>query len=66
VLVLEKWGWGSGVLEYCAKSELHPATAGLGMLKGRQMILPEMCLNLWLCNTSSAAPRFSPYRVTST
>jgi hypothetical protein len=24
-----------GVLEYCAKSELHPASAGLGMLKGR-------------------------------
>jgi len=23
------------VLEYCAKSELHPASAGLGMLKGR-------------------------------
>jgi hypothetical protein len=25
------------VLEYCAKSELHPASAGLGMLKGRQI-----------------------------
>jgi hypothetical protein len=24
-----------GVLEYCARSELHPGTAGLGMLKGR-------------------------------
>jgi hypothetical protein len=24
------------VLEYCAKSELHPASAGLGMLKARQ------------------------------
>ena len=22
-------------MEYCAKSELHPASAGLGMLKGR-------------------------------
>jgi hypothetical protein len=28
VLVLEKWG---EVLEYCAKSELHPPS-GLGML----------------------------------
>jgi hypothetical protein len=26
------------VLEYCAKSELHLATARLGMLKGQQMI----------------------------
>jgi hypothetical protein len=33
--VLEKWGWGGGVLEYCAKSESHPATAGLEVLKGR-------------------------------
>src|SRR5258708_37017118 len=26
----------AGVLEDCAKSELHPAPAGLGMLKGRR------------------------------
>jgi hypothetical protein len=26
VLVLEKLGWGSGVLEYCALSELHLRT----------------------------------------
>jgi hypothetical protein len=25
------------VLEYCAKSELHPAAAELGMLKGRKL-----------------------------
>jgi hypothetical protein len=24
VLVLEKWGWGGGVLAYRALSELHP------------------------------------------
>jgi hypothetical protein len=24
VLVLEKWGWVGEVLNYCAKSELHP------------------------------------------
>jgi hypothetical protein len=24
VLVLEKWGWGDGVLESCACCELHP------------------------------------------
>jgi hypothetical protein len=29
--------WSVGVLEYCAKSELHPASAGLGMLKGRKI-----------------------------
>jgi hypothetical protein len=35
VLVLESGHaerWSVGVLEYCAKSELHPATAGLKML----------------------------------
>jgi hypothetical protein len=35
VLVLEFWGaerWSVGVLEFCASSELHPATAGLGLL----------------------------------
>jgi hypothetical protein len=35
VLVLEKWGWFGELLEYCAKSELHPHS-GLEMLKGRQ------------------------------
>ena len=25
-------------MEYCAKSELHPASAGLGMLSGRKML----------------------------
>jgi hypothetical protein len=59
VLVLDKWGWGRGVLDYCAKSELHPATAGLELLKGRQMIRPEMWFSLWLCNTASAAPGLS-------
>jgi hypothetical protein len=34
VLVLEKWGWVGEVLEYCAKSELHPRS-GLGMLTRR-------------------------------
>jgi hypothetical protein len=29
----------SGVLEFCAKSELHPVR-GLGMLKGWQMVVP--------------------------
>jgi hypothetical protein len=24
VIVLETWGWDGGVLEYCAKSQLHP------------------------------------------
>jgi len=27
--------WGDGVLEYCANWELHPASAGLGMLSER-------------------------------
>jgi hypothetical protein len=36
VLVLERWGWAGEVLEYCAKSELHLATARLGMLKARK------------------------------
>jgi hypothetical protein len=26
-------------MEYCAKSELHPASAGLGMLKGRKIFV---------------------------
>jgi hypothetical protein len=37
VLVLESGRtecWSVGVLEYCAKSELHPRS-GLGMLKAR-------------------------------
>jgi hypothetical protein len=37
VLVLESGHaecWSSGVLEYCAESELHPRS-GFGMLKGR-------------------------------
>jgi hypothetical protein len=38
VLVLEKWGWFGGVLEYCAKSELHPRS-GLGMLTRRIKIV---------------------------
>jgi hypothetical protein len=46
-------------VEYCALSELHPATAGLELLKGRQMIRPEMWFSLWLCNTASAAPGLS-------
>jgi hypothetical protein len=33
VPVLENWRWGGGVLVYCALSELHPANAGLGLLK---------------------------------
>ncbi len=28
VRVLEKWGWGGGVLEYCALLELHPLPRG--------------------------------------
>src|SRR5260370_9183744 len=28
--------WSIGVLEYCAKSELHPPFAGLVLLKGHQ------------------------------
>ena len=28
-------------MEYCAKSELHPASAGLGMLKGAVGISPR-------------------------
>ena len=39
VLVLEKWGWSIGAWEYCAKSELHPAAAGLDVLKGRKIIV---------------------------
>jgi hypothetical protein len=41
--VLECWSvgvmecWSVGVMEYCAKSELHLATARLGMLKGHQI-----------------------------
>jgi len=31
VLVLDKWGCGAGVLEYWAKSKLHPCS-GLGVL----------------------------------
>jgi len=37
--VLEKWGWSAGVFEYCAKSELHPAIAGLGCRRGARMRL---------------------------
>ena len=29
--------WSVGVLEYCPKSELCPASAGSGMLKGRKI-----------------------------
>jgi hypothetical protein len=39
VLVLESGRaerWSIGALDYCAKSELHPATAGLEMLKAFQ------------------------------
>jgi hypothetical protein len=32
VLVLEKWGWASEVLEYCALFELHPRSG----LKGAE------------------------------
>ena len=38
-------------MEYCAKSELHPASAGLGMLKGRQKRLHR---TLSGCNLSTA------------
>jgi hypothetical protein len=38
VLVLEKYGWGAEVLEHCALSELHPASAGLEVLKGWKMV----------------------------
>ncbi len=34
LLVLDKWGGGTGVLEYCARSELHPRS-GLTMLTRR-------------------------------
>jgi hypothetical protein len=37
VLVLESWRaecWSTGVSEYCANWELHPASAGLGLLSG--------------------------------
>ena len=33
-LVLDRWGLGGGVREYCACSELHPRS-GFGMLTGR-------------------------------
>ena len=29
-------------MEYCAKSELHPASAGLGMLKGQLASVPDV------------------------
>jgi hypothetical protein len=35
VLVLEKWGWFGELLEYCAKSELHPHS-GFEMLKAQK------------------------------
>jgi hypothetical protein len=37
VLVLERWGCVGEVLEYCAKSELHPGTAGLPVLKAHRV-----------------------------
>jgi hypothetical protein len=43
VLVLESWRaewWSTGVLEYCALSELHPARAGLKVFSGRFHWLP--------------------------
>jgi hypothetical protein len=40
VLVLEKWGWVGELLEYCAKSELHPHS-GLEILKERFKIVLE-------------------------
>jgi hypothetical protein len=38
VLVPEKWGWVGQVLEYCAKSELHPRS-GFGMLTRRFVLV---------------------------
>ena len=38
VLVLEKWGCVGEVLEYCAKSELHPRS-GLGVLMRRFVLV---------------------------
>jgi hypothetical protein len=63
VLVLEKCGWASELLEYCAKSELHPHS-GLEMLKGR---LNSTCVQhdnmlLYLCGTVALAFDYS-YRL---
>ena len=55
VLVLEKCGWGGEVLEYCAKSELHPRS-GLRLLKGRHMIRSDVSFAVWLTNADSTAP----------
>jgi hypothetical protein len=41
--VLDKWGWVGEVLEYCAKSELHPASAGLEMLEGSRFVPLQFC-----------------------
>jgi hypothetical protein len=36
-----KWGWVGELLEYCAKSELHPPS-GLAVLKGRQKLIEDL------------------------
>ena len=50
VLVLEKWGWFGELLEYCAKSELHPRS---GLRCWRE---PDFA-------PSSETPDFAPYRL---
>jgi hypothetical protein len=44
VLVLEKWGWGGEVLEYPAKSELHPRS-GLKMFTRRFALVLVLVLD---------------------
>jgi hypothetical protein len=45
VLVLEKWGWGGGVLEYRAVPELHPRS-GLKVLVRRFFLVLVVALVL--------------------
>ena len=61
VLVLESGHaecWSIGVLEYCTNLELHPASAGLGVLSGRLNYLPNPGLKPWamFCSRFAAKP----------
>ena len=55
VLMLEKWGWGCELWEYCAKSELHPRS-GLRLLKGGQIVCAAISFGTWLRETQPTAP----------
>jgi hypothetical protein len=61
VLVLEKWGWFGEVLEYCAKSELHPRS-GLRCWREPDFApsseTPDFALSLRLREATSGRPLY--------